>query len=72
MLDSEEGQARKEKRPHTVGSRRTVESRDRFKVGAHRERTIAERSWIRESWCDERERIAYKGIARSFKPGKRS
>jgi hypothetical protein len=71
-VDSEVGQTRKEKRPYIVGSRRTVEGRDRFKVGAHRERTITERSGIRDSWCDERERIAYERIARSFKPGKRS
>lgn len=72
MLDSEVDQTHEEKRPRIVGSRRTVERRDRFKVGAHKECSITERSGIRESWCDERERIAYERIARSFKPGKRS
>jgi hypothetical protein len=39
---------------------------------AHRVSTITERSDGRESWYDERERIAYERIAGSWKPGKRS
>ena len=65
------GEKREEKRPHTVGSRRTAERRDRFKAGSRRLSTVSERSRIRESWYDEREQIAYERIARSFNTSKR-
>jgi hypothetical protein len=68
-VDSKAGE---EKRPPAVVSRRTVERRDRFKVGARRVFTTTERSDGRGSWHDERERIAYERIAGSFKPGTRS
>ena len=71
-VNSEESQAREEKRTHVVGSRRAPKRRHRSKVGAHRVCAITERPEIREPWRNERERIAYQRIARSFKPGKRS
>ena len=55
-----------------VDSRRTEEKRDRFKAGARRMPSIAERSRIRESESNERERIAYERIVKSFKSGKRT
>jgi hypothetical protein len=67
-VDSKAGE---EKRPPAVTSRRTVERRDRFKVGARRLFTTTERPGGRGSWHDERERIAYERIAGSFKPGTR-
>ena len=70
-VDSIAGETREEKRPHTVGSRRTAEGRYRFKVGARWVSTITERSGGRESWYDEREQIAYERIARSFNTSKR-
>jgi uncharacterized iron-regulated membrane protein len=63
---------RREKQPQTVDSRRIEEKRDRFKVEARRMSSIAERSTIRESQRNERERIVYERIARSFKSGKRT
>lgn len=71
MRDSEEGQTRKEKRPRIVGFRGTAERRDRFKVETRRVSTISGQSRVQDPWDDERERIAYERIARSFKPGKR-
>jgi hypothetical protein len=68
-VDSKAGE---EKRLPAVTSRRTVERRDRFKVGARRVFTTTERSGGRGSWHDERERIAYERIAGSFKPETRS
>jgi len=62
----------REKQPQTVDSRRTKETRDRFKVEARRMPSIEERSRIRESESNERDRIAYERIARSFKSGKRT
>jgi hypothetical protein len=76
VVDSKVSDKREEKReekpPHALDSRRIVERRDRFKVGARRVPTAKERSGSCESWYDERERIAYDRIARSFRPGKRS
>ena len=71
-VDSRVGETRATRHPHIVGDRRTVERRDRFKVKAHRMSTSTERSGIRKSWYDERERMAYERIARSFKFGKSS
>lgn len=71
-VDSKVGETRKEKLPTTVGSRRTGAKRDRSKDGEHEISIGSQRSGGRESWSDERERIAYERIARSFKPGKRS
>ena len=65
-------ETRATRRPHIVGDRRTVERRDRFKAKAHRVSTSTDRSGIRKSWYDERERMAYERIARSFKFGKGS
>ena len=70
-VDNKSGESR-EKQPLTSDSRRIEEKRDRFKVGARRMRGIAERSRIRKSESNERERIAYERIARSFKSGKRN
>jgi hypothetical protein len=70
--DSEVGETRETKQPHIVGARRAVERRDRFKVRSHGAAGAAERSGGRDSGYDERERIAYEKIARSFKLGKRS
>jgi hypothetical protein len=69
--DNKSGE-RREKQPQTVDSRRTEEKRDLFKVEARRMSSIAERSRIRESERNKRERIAYERIARSFKSGKRT
>jgi len=66
------GEKREEKPPKAVDSRGAAERRDRFKAGSRRLSTVSERSRIRESWHNERERIAYERIARSFKSGKRS
>jgi hypothetical protein len=68
-VDSKAGE---QKRPRAVTSPRTVERRDRFKVGARRVFTTTERPGGRGSWHDERERMAYDRIAGSFKPGTRS
>lgn len=61
-VHSEIGETWDAKHPHIVGARRTVERHDRFKV----------RSRGRESGYNERERMAYERIAKSFKLGKRS
>ena len=71
-VDSEVGETRETKHPHIVGARRAVENRDRFKVRSDQAAAATERSGGRESGYDERERIAYERIARSFKSGKRS
>jgi hypothetical protein len=63
---------RREKPLQTVDSRRTEEERDCFKVEARRMSSIAERSKIRETERNKRERIVYESIARSFKSGKRT
>lgn len=69
--DNKSGEPR-EKQPQTVDSRRIEEKCDRFKVGARRMPSITERSRIRESESNERERIIYERIARSFKSSKRT
>ena len=71
-VDSEVDETREAKHPHIVGSRGTVERRDRFEGRSHRVAAAAERSSGRESACNECERIAYERIARSFKPVKRN
>jgi hypothetical protein len=71
-VDSRVGETRATRHPHIVGDRRTVVRRDRFKVKAHRVSTSTDRSGIRKSWYDERERMAYERIAKSFKFGKSS
>ena len=71
-VDNKLGEAREEKRPYVIGPRRAVERRDRFKGGSHQLPTLTKRPGGRELGYDERERIAYEKIARSFKPGKRS
>jgi len=70
--DSEVSETRETKHPHIVGTRRIVERLDRFRVRSHGVTAATERPGGRESWYDERERMAYERIARSFKPGKRS
>ncbi len=70
VVDSKEGETREEKLPITGGSRRTGAKRDRSRDGAHQISIVSEQSGGRESWSDERERIAYERIARSFKSGK--
>jgi hypothetical protein len=72
VADSKVSETREEKRPHMVGSGRTLERRDRFRVGANRVSTIRERWGGRESGYDERERIAYERIARAWRSGKRA
>jgi hypothetical protein len=71
-VNSRVGETRATRHLHIVGDRRTVERRDRFKVKAGRVSTSTDRSGIRKSWYDERERMAYERIARSFKIGKSS
>ena len=71
-VDSKVGEMRQEGHQSIVHSRSAGESRDRFKVGAHRVFIITERSSVYESGYNELERIAYERIARSFKSGKRS
>ncbi len=71
-VGSEAGETRDEKHLHVVGSRTTVDERDRSKVRALPVPANTERSGIRDSWRDERERMAYERIARSFRPGRRS
>jgi hypothetical protein len=71
-VNSEAGEARETKYPHIVGPRSAVERRDRFKVRSHEVAAASGRSRDRESGYDERERMAYERIARSFKSGKRS
>ena len=70
--DSEVSETRETKHPHIVGTRRTVEKRDRFRVRSHGVTAATERPGGRESWYDERERMAYERIARSFKSASRS
>jgi hypothetical protein len=70
--NSEVGETRDAKHPHIVVDRRTVERHDRFKVRSRGITAVTERSGARESGCDERERMAYERIAKSFKLGKRS
>jgi len=65
VTDNNVGEPHKERRPHVVFSRKNVERRDRLKAGAQRMSTITERLSGRESWHDERGRIAYERIARS-------
>jgi hypothetical protein len=65
-VDNEVGETRGKKHPHVVGPRRAVD-----KVRSHQVAAATERPGGRESGYDERERIAYERIARSFKPSKR-
>ena len=71
-VDSRVGETGATRHPLIVGGRRTEKRRDRFKVKAHRVSISTDRSGIRKSWYDERERMAYERIARSFKFGKSS
>lgn len=71
-VGNEVGETRDTKHPYIVGARKTVERRDRFKVRSQGVIAATERSGGRESGYDERERITYERIARSFKLGKRS
>ena len=71
-VDNEVGETRDTKHPHIVGTRGTVERRDRFRVRSHGVTAATERPGGREFWYDERERMGYERIARSFKPGKRN
>jgi hypothetical protein len=71
-VHSEIGETWDAKHPHIVGARRTVESHDRFKVRSRGVTVATERSGGRESGYNERERMAYERIAKSFKLGKMS
>ena len=71
-VGSRVGETQATRHLHIVGDRRTVERPDRFKAKAHRVSTRTDRSGIRKSWYDERERMAYERISRSFKIGKSS
>ncbi len=71
-VDSEVGETSDTKHPHIVDARSTVKRHDRFKVRSHAATAATERSGGRESAYDERERMPYERIARSFKRGKRS
>lgn len=68
----EEGEAHEGKRRQMVGSRVTPISRNRFRVRARQLSDIADRSEEYAYWHDERERIAYEKIARSFRLHNRS
>jgi hypothetical protein len=71
-VGSEAGETREGKHLYVVGSRTTVDGRDRSKIRARRVSSITKQLSGREPWHDERERIAYERIVRSFRPGKRS
>src|SRR5262245_45827291 len=72
VVKNKAGEKREENRRHAVGSHTDVEKRDRSKVGARRMSIVPKHFKFRDSWHDERERIAYERIARSFKSGKGS
>jgi len=70
--DDRAGEEREGKSPRAIDSARAGEKRDRSKVGTRRMPAIKELSGTGKSWHDERERMAYERIARSFRSGKRS
>jgi hypothetical protein len=70
VIDNKAVEKNEENRPHAIGSHREVERRDRSKVAARRMSIVTKGSKFSDSWNDERERIAYERIARSFKSGK--
>jgi hypothetical protein len=70
VVDKKAAEIRETKHPYIVGARKAMERRDRFKGGSRRLPTVTKRRGGRESGYDERERIAYERIVRSFKPGK--
>ena len=72
VVDNEVDETRETKHPHIVGTGRTVERRDRFKVRSHRVAAATERPRGRGPGYNECERMAYERIAKSFKSGKRS
>ena len=71
-VDNEVDETHETKHPHILRARKAVERGDRSGVRSHRADAATEPLGGRESGYDERERIAYERIARSFKPGKRS
>jgi hypothetical protein len=66
------GETSEKKRPHIVGSRRTVEKRDRFWGRSRWVQSRRSREARCGPGCNECERIAYEKVARSLRSGRRT
>jgi len=71
-VDDAAGETGEKKRPQIVGPKTTNEKHDRFMERSHRALSTRGRSHGCGSGCNECERVVYKRVVNSMKPGKRS